>query len=353
MSEKLGQGAVGREAAWDFYALFEGHSAIMFLVDRGSLAILDANRACEHFYGYTRAEFLQLKVTDLNTLSRAELEQEFDRARAEGRHYYTFKHRLKGGELRDVEVRSHPFSMADGRMVYFAIVHDITQRVRNEAELKASEERYRWLVDNTREGIALVKDSKLVYTNPSAERIIGYTPAELAEMDFAELISLEDRELVSNYRSRRLKGEPMPEFYEVRVFHKDGSLRWVEISGVAIDLDGQPATLNFITDITQRKRTEEERVQRERLQAAVATAGAACHELNQPLQGVLSQLELMMLRLADQPGLAGELRRILDQANQMAEITQRLNRITDFRTRQYLDQSEILDLAGSAPEAGR
>ncbi|MFH1059238.1 MAG: PAS domain S-box protein [Pseudomonadota bacterium] len=350
MSEKQGQG--GQGAGWDFRALLEGHSAMMFLVDRDSMAILDANRACEQFYGYSRVEFLQLNVTDLNTLNRAELEQEFDRARAEGRHYYTFKHRLKNGELRDVEVRSHPFSMADGRAVYFAIVHDITQRTRNQAELKASEERYRWLVDNIREGIALIKDRRMVYTNPSAERIIGYTPSELAEMDFSELISLEDRELVSNYRARRLKGEPMPETYEVRVFHKDGSLRWVEISGVAIDLDGQPATLNFITDITQRKRAEEERVHRERLQAAVVTAGAACHELNQPLQGVLSHLELMLMRVGDQPELAREVGRILDQTRQMAEITQRLSRITDFRTRRYLDQSEILDLEGSAPKAG-
>lgn len=340
------KGQVG--IAWDFRELFDGHSAMMFLVDGDSLALVDANRACEAFYGYTREELLKLRVTDLNTLSEPELREEFRRARQEGRTHYTFKHRLKSGELRDVDIRSNPVVVSNGRTVYLAIVHDVTQRRQREAEIRESEQRYRWLVDNVREGIMMVRNGKMVYANPSVERITGFSAAELTEMNFLDCIPPEDRELVSGHHARRLRGEPVPEVYETRMFHHDGSLRWVEVSGIGIELEGQPATLNFLTDITQRKRAEEERVHRERLQAAIATAGAACHELNQPLQGVLSHLELLLLRVGPDSELAYEIRRILEQARQMADLTQRLNRITDFRTRQYLDQSEILDLEGSS-----
>jgi PAS domain S-box-containing protein len=347
-----GRDADGGRGGWDFRELFDGHSAMMFLVDWDSLALVDANRASQAFYGYSREEFLAMRVTDINIMPEPELRRELDRARAEGRTSFEFQHRLKSGELRQVEVRSTPIAMPDGRQVYFAIVHDITQRKEHETRLKASEQRYRWLVDNVREGIALIQGGRLVYVNPGTERITGFSGAELRNMDFLDRVPPEDRETVSEHHRRRLRGEPVPEVYEARIFHKDGGLRWLEISGVAIELDGQPATLNFMTDITQRKRAEEERVQRERLQAAIATAGAACHELNQPLQGVLSQLELMLLRVDAQPELAHQVGRILKEARQMAEITQRLNRITDFRTRQYLDQSQILDLDESSADHG-
>lgn len=342
------QGQTGGQAGWDFRALFDAHSAMMFLVDGESLALVDANRASQAFYGYSHDEFLDMRVTDLNTMPEPELLHLLARARAEHRKQFEVQHRLKSGEIRHVEIRSTPITLAEDRTVFFTIVTDITQRKEQEAKLRNSEQRYRWLVDNVREGIALIQGGKLVFVNPGTERITGFSAVELKSMNFLDRVPAEDREMVSGHHARRLRREPVPEVYEARLFHKDGSLRWVEISGLAIEMDGQPATLNFMTDITQRKRAEEERVHRERLQAAIATAGAACHELNQPLQGVLSHLELLLLRVDGQPEMAYELRRILEQARQMADLTQKLNRITDFRTRQYLEQSQILDLEGSS-----
>ncbi len=339
---------MSRAAGWDFRQLFNHHSAMMFLVDSETMDILDANRACEAFYGYSRDEFLRLKVTDLNLLSRDELRQEFAQARAEGRSYHLFHHRLKNGEIKDVEVRSDPIAMPDGRTVYFAVIHDISKRKRQEEALRASEERLRRLVEGTREGIIIVQGGTIVFANPSAERITGFTAEEMRRLDYLERIPPEDQEAVRGNHLRRLKGLPVPESYVIRIIHKNGDLRWLEVNGLRVEMDGQPATMNFLTDITQRKQAEAERLHRERLQAAIATAGAACHELNQPLQGVLSQLELMLMKLSPESELRPELERALDQARQMAEITQRLNRLTDYRTRQYLEGSHILDLDESS-----
>ena len=109
--------------------------------------------------------------------------------------------------------------------------------------------------------------------------------------------------------------------------------------------------IESVRDVTEQKLAHKESLARERLQSAVETAGAACHELNQPLQAVLSQVELTLLKVPPRDPLAAELRRMLANIHKMAEITQRLSRITDYRTRPYVGQAQILDLASASDQA--
>lgn len=329
---------------WDFGRIFAAHSAMMFLVDPETMAVVDANPACEAFYGYSRQEFQRMHLTDLNTLNEAELRREIARIKAEGRSDIEVRHRLKNGEIRDVDIRSDAITLADGRVVQLAVVHDITRRKEQERELRASEARLRRLVESTPEAIIIAQHERIVFANPAAEKISGYQAEELSRIPYLDMVPPEDQEALRQNHERRLQGLPIPDPYEVRFIAKNKELKWVEVSGLRIEHEGAPATLNFLTDITQRKRDEAERLQQERLQAAVATAGAACHQLNQPLQAVLSQLELMLLKLPPDSSLRPDLERILSHARQMADITQNLNRLTDYRTRQYLERTQILDL---------
>ncbi|MCA1906500.1 MAG: PAS domain S-box protein [Desulfarculus sp.] len=329
---------------WDFRRLFDNHSAMMMLVDPRTLAILDVNRACERFYGYDRDEFQHLRIPDLNLMSEDQLRTYMVDPTNAGREHHDMRHRLKNGQIREVEVRSDPIAMNDGRVVRFVVITDITLRKEQERELRASEARLRRLVESTPEAIIIAQHGRIVYANPAAEKISGYKAEELSRIHYLDLVPPEDQEALRQNHQRRLRGLPIPESYEVRFFSKNKELKWVAVNGMRIEHEGAPATLNFLTDITQRKRDEAERLQQERLQAAVATAGAACHELNQPLQGVLIQLELSLLKLPPDSPLRPELERALDLARQMAKITQNLNRLTDYRTRVYLDNTRILDL---------
>ncbi len=333
---------------WDFQRLFYNHSAMMMLVEPQTLAILDVNRACERFYGYDRAEFQRLRVPDLNLMTESELRAYLADPANSGREQHDLRHRLKNGQVREVEVRSEPIAMPDGRVVRFVVITDITPRKEQERELRASEARLRRLVESTPEAIIIAQHGRIIYANPAAEKISGYQAEELSRIRYMELVPPEDQDMLRKNHQRRLQGLPIPDSYEVRFFSKNKELKWVAVNGLRIEHEGQPATLNFLTDITQRKQDEAERLQQERLQAAVATAGAACHELNQPLQGVLSQLELSLLKLPSDSSLRPDLERALDLARQMAQITQKLNRLTDYRTRIYLDNTRILDLDESS-----
>ena len=125
--------------------LLNKHNAIMYLVDPESFKILDANEAAQKFYGYSQSEFLNMKITDLNILDEDKIRDEIDKSFARNEGYFVFKHRLKSGEIRDVEIRAVPVEYDEGKNVFFAVVHDITQRLKALNDLKFSEKRQKEL----------------------------------------------------------------------------------------------------------------------------------------------------------------------------------------------------------------
>jgi PAS domain S-box-containing protein len=130
---------------------------------------------------------------------------------------------------------------------------------RAEEALRESEKKYRDLVERvTNVGVLVAQDGKLVFTNTAISDILGYTKEELAShpnpFDF---IHPDDRTMVLERHMKRLKGENSPEKYPYRIITRDGSIKWVEVTGTRLDWRGKPATLNFFTDITERKRMED------------------------------------------------------------------------------------------------
>ncbi len=128
--------SVGVEA---FQKAYEGHGAVMYVVDMASFSIVDANAAALKFYGYDRATMLTKRIPDLNITPEQGIRAEVKNAIAEGRSYYIFKHRLSSGELRDVEVYANPISIR-GKDYSFSIVNDITERKKTERELQRTKE---------------------------------------------------------------------------------------------------------------------------------------------------------------------------------------------------------------------
>ena len=134
---------------------------------------------------------------------------------------------------------------------------DITNRKQVEEALKEMEVQYRNLFENANEAIFVAQDGWLVFLNPMSTMMIGYSGEELMAKSFTEFIHPDDREMVINRHSRRMKGEEIPFPYSFRIIHKDGNSKWVEVNPVLINWIGRPATLNFMSDITDRKQVEE------------------------------------------------------------------------------------------------
>ena len=151
-----------------------------------------------------------------------------------------------------------PWRRVDGAIGGIITYTEVTtERKKAEKALRESEEKYRALFDNATEAIFVVQDGKLVFCNPMATRLMGYSAEELAAKPFTEFIDPEDRDMVIERHMKRLKGEETPERYVVRLVNRAGHSRWAEINVILIDWEGQSATLNFANDITERKRAEE------------------------------------------------------------------------------------------------
>ncbi len=115
---------------------------------------------------------------------------------------------------------------------------------------------YRMIVENAQEGIAVVKDLRVVYANPRLCELTGYTGDEIEGLNVGEFIHPEDRDRVlSNFRNL-IERKPAEEEYDFRVLTKKGEVKWFHVRPVVIEMDGVPATLNFLIDVTERKEFE-------------------------------------------------------------------------------------------------
>jgi PAS domain S-box-containing protein len=154
-----------------------------------------------------------------------------------------------------------------------ALSTDITDRMRAENALKESEEKYRSLVEQATDGIAIIQDGRILFVNRPGASLLGYTPEELVGMEFSEILVPESRyELEERYR-RRMGGEDVPPIYETKLLPRKGEAIDVEINAGVINYNGRPADLAFGRDIRDRKKAEYlARVHRDLCHALCVTA---------------------------------------------------------------------------------
>ncbi len=175
-----------------------------------------------------------------------------------------------------------------------AINHMLDALQRAQQDLKESEERYRTVVEQASEGIALVNPETwtFVETNSAFQSLLGYTEEELRQRTLYD-ISNEFQEQMENDALAATEGEicfPGEQTYR----RKDGALIHVEVSANRISYRGQNVLCLMVRDITERKQMEQYLIQTERIAAMGQLAATLAHEINNPLHSVWTALELVM-----------------------------------------------------------
>lgn len=147
---------------------------------------------------------------------------------------------------------------------------DISADGNMEEALFESQKEYRMLLDSANEAILVAQDGLLKYTNIAGEQLTGYSAEELQDRPFLNFIHAGDQEkVIANY-NKRLLGEPVPKFYQFRIVTRTGKIKWVRISATMIEWEKRPATLNFLSDVTEQRATEEMLRENERLMRTIA-----------------------------------------------------------------------------------
>jgi PAS domain S-box-containing protein len=162
----------------------------------------------------------------------------------------------------------------------------VTAEVRRaESALRGSEARYRVLGESMLEGLIILRDGRFLHANPAALRLIGATLEDLIGAEFAPLIHPDFRAFVAERHRRRMAGEQLPPRYDIQILTRAGDTLWVQLANERVDWDGGPAVLTILSDITERKRTEEQvTALNETLERRVAERTAALERSNRELE---------------------------------------------------------------------
>jgi PAS domain S-box-containing protein len=220
--------------------------------------IVDVNQRTCQSLGYSRQELLSKTIVNIDPdATRAEKGKLWDAVLAGERFTFESRQMRKDGSVIPVEVTLGPVRLPLGVAV-IGIVRDITERKQAEDALQDSEKRYRLLVEGAAESILILQDGMIKMVNAMGTSMTGYSEQELLSKPFLTLIHPDDRAMVGERHQRRLSGEIVPNRYDFRVVAKDGSMKWVTVSAAAIKWEERPATLNLLTDITERKEAEDE-----------------------------------------------------------------------------------------------
>jgi len=128
------------EARELYKSLFENSHSVMLIINPDNGIILDANSSACSFYQYSREILTTMNVTEINILPPESVYNEMQKAKIEQRNFFRFKHKMAGGDIKDVEVYSSPITLADSKVLY-TIVHDITERLLKEKKEKEVQEK--------------------------------------------------------------------------------------------------------------------------------------------------------------------------------------------------------------------
>ena len=121
--------------------LFSKSFSIMLLINPETGKIIEANDAACRFYGYSHKEITELKISDINTLSEAEVKKEIENAKSAKRNYFNFKHKLANGKIKDVEVYSNLIKH-ENKEVLFSVMHDVTEKKELSKKYRESEDKF-------------------------------------------------------------------------------------------------------------------------------------------------------------------------------------------------------------------
>jgi PAS domain S-box-containing protein len=291
-----------RESAESFTSLFEATSEGMVIVEQGR--IIAANRTYAALLGREPGELIGLPA--LNFIAPA-----FRTVVVE--HVAQAQEGVYEGELLRADGTTVPVQVTgrmiryQGRPVRLATVQDITERRRVEEALRASERRFRSLVQHSSD-VTIIRDldGTIRYISPAAERVFGLTPEELIGHNRAELVHPDDYQAIAA-NVAKIQAEPgVHAPLEYRVRHRDGSWRYLE--GTATNLLDEPSIRGIVVnarDITERKLAEQERdatLQREQqarreaeaaVQAREEFLTVASHELKTPLTVMRGNADLL------------------------------------------------------------
>jgi PAS domain S-box-containing protein len=222
------------------------------------------NSAFCAMFGYTNEEIFSMVPESFIAPEDRERVMDYHYKRMQGgieKQNYTANFLHKSGKRVLTELNATTVQV-NGQNASFITMHDITARTTMEIALRESEAKYKTLVENSQDGIIIIRDDKILFVNNTLCNVLGYTCDcdcdLLMQMPSINLIYREDRYKVIEIAKRR-QNQDFSTISEIfRMVAKDGSIRECETLSTLIEFDGQWASFFTIHDVTDSRRMQQE-----------------------------------------------------------------------------------------------
>jgi len=285
------------------------------------------NAAFTRQRGYTYDELRQARSTKIQTINvnlnmDAIIKESIDKNESVN---YEHKHITKQGkEIYLSSILTPIFDDRNKIKKLIIIEIDITERKHAEEALKESETKYCTLVEQAKDIVIIVQDGCLKFVNKSFLKLTGYSESEIEDLNILDLVTLRDREILTNHYNALINGEMSSQLYETKMICKDQSAKDVEISAVKIQFNGKPAMMAIIRDLTERKKIEEELFKASKLESIGTLAGGIAHDFNNILTGIMGNISLAKLDAESDSSLIDILTEVEKASQRAKDLTQQL-----------------------------
>ena len=242
----------------NYKLLFYNNPIPMWTYDRKTLQFLDVNYAAVNHYGYSREEFLQMTILDIRPEEDIEKVKQSIKQNIRTSNQTIWRHKKKNGEIIKVNLSLQVFE-GDVDEHCLAIAEDITEKLRIESNLKASEKQYRTLFKtNPLPSFIYDRDTlRFLEVNDAAVKFYGYSFQEFSQITLFDLQLPQNREALkkSIAEKRYYKTALIPNWSLV---NKAGEELVADISTSSIFYNGLEARLVVVNDITEKVKAEKE-----------------------------------------------------------------------------------------------
>lgn len=298
-----------------FRQVFQHSPLPKWVYSKATRKFVEVNDAAIATYGYSREEFLTLKLDDMcPPEDEASWHAWSSQSRADRLRTQSWRHRCKDGRLVDVDVtiRELEFQGEDARM---ATMVDTTAR-------KAAE-RQTERIFQTSQDVILVTDSRgtVGRASPSTERIIGYPPNEIVGRLAHELM-LPDDVAAAQLEMQAARSGISAHAVRSRFVHREGHV--VPVMWTAAWSERDQSYFFIGRDMTEHERTESVLRQAQKMEAVGQMTSGIAHDFNNLLAVIIMKLEMMGEELSEDSPQWSNVSDALRAANRGADLVARL-----------------------------